>query len=136
VADGSVDAVISNCVINLSTDKPGVFAEAFRALRPGGRLMVSDIVLTGDLPEPVRESAAAYAGCVAGALLKEDYLDAISGAGFVDVTVVDETSYPVDGFLNDPVIKEAMADTGMTEEDVRAAGNVVQSVKISAVKPG
>ena len=103
--------------------------------RPGGRLMVSDIVLTGDLPEPVRKSAAAYVGCVAGALRVEDYLDAISAAGFVDVTIVDETSYPTDGFLNDPTIQEAMADAGMTEEDVGNMGDIVLSVKVSALKP-
>jgi len=135
VADGAVDVVISNCVINLSVDKPAVFAEAYRTLRPGGRLLVSDIVLTGDLPEPVRESAAAYAGCIAGALFVEDYLEAISGAGFVDVVVVDKTSYPVEGFLNDPVIQEEMVEAGVTGEDVRRAGDVVLSVNVSAVKP-
>jgi len=96
---------------------------------------VSDIVLTGDLPGPVRESAAAYVGCVAGALLVDDYMDAISNAGFADVTIVDETNYPVDGFLNDPTIREATAGAGMTDEDVKKAGDVVLSVKVSAVKP-
>jgi SAM-dependent methyltransferase len=91
VADGSVDAVISNCVINLSPDKPRVFAEAWRALRPGGRLMVSDIVLLRDLPQEIKSSIEAYVGCIAGASRKEEYLAAIEAVGFEDVEVVSET---------------------------------------------
>lgn len=90
VADNSVDIVISNCVINLSPDKPQVFAEAFRVLKPGGRVMVSDIVLLKELPEAIRKSVAAYTGCIAGASLKEDYLAVIKGAGFRDVSIVSE----------------------------------------------
>ncbi len=90
VADGTVDAIISNCVINLSPDKPRVFSEAFRALKPGGRLMVSDIVLIGELPEDVKNSLAAYAGCVAGALPRDEYLAALADAGFKDVEIVTE----------------------------------------------
>ena len=83
--EASFDAVISNCVINLSTDKPQVFREAFRVLKPGGRVRVSDIVLTADLPPEQRADLATWAGCVAGALPLEDYLDAVRAAGFVDV---------------------------------------------------
>lgn len=93
VADGSVDVIISNCVINLSPDKPQVFREAFRALAPGGRLMVSDLVLLEPLPEQVRNSVEAYVGCVAGASLKEEYLDFARAAGFTDVAIVEERSY-------------------------------------------
>ena len=92
VADSTVDAIISNCVINLSPDKRRVFEEAYRVLKPGGRVMVSDIVLTGELPENIRNSLAAYAGCVAGASLKEDYLATIANAGFENVEVVSEQS--------------------------------------------
>jgi arsenite methyltransferase len=92
VADGTVDVVISNCVINLSPDKARVFNEAYRVLKPGGRVMVSDMVLTRELPEDIRNSLAAYAGCVAGASLKEDYLLTITKAGFEDVEVVSEQS--------------------------------------------
>jgi ubiquinone/menaquinone biosynthesis C-methylase UbiE len=84
-SEGSFDAVISNCVINLSTDKPQVFREALRVLKPGGRLRVSDIVLTADLPPEQRADLEAWAGCVAGALPLEDYLDAVRAAGFADV---------------------------------------------------
>jgi SAM-dependent methyltransferase len=93
VEDGTVDVIISNCVINLSPDKPQVFREAFRVLRPGGRLMVSDIVLTGELPEDVKEDVYQYITCIAGASMREDYLGMIAEAGFVKVEVVDETGY-------------------------------------------
>jgi SAM-dependent methyltransferase len=93
VDDGTVDVIISNCVINLSPDKPQVFREAFRVLRPGGRLMVSDIVLTGELPQDVKEDIYEYVSCIAGASQREDYLRAIEEAGFVDVEVVEESSY-------------------------------------------
>ena len=100
VADSSVDAIISNCVINLSPDKPAVFREAFRALRLGGRLMVSDIVLLHELPKAVRTSMEAYVECVAGASLKDEYLAAIRAAGFQDVRIVDETAYGPDERLD------------------------------------
>jgi ubiquinone/menaquinone biosynthesis C-methylase UbiE len=90
VGDSSVDAVISNCVINLSPDKGRVFAEAYRALKPGGRVMVSDIVLTRELPEEIMNSVAAYAGCVAGASRKAEYLAKVKAAGFEDVEIVSE----------------------------------------------
>ena len=84
-ADDTFDVIISNCVINLSTDKPQVFREAFRVLKPGGRLRVSDMVLTADLPAGERADLEAWAGCVAGALPVEEYLGHIRAAGFSDV---------------------------------------------------
>lgn len=101
VEDSSVDVVISNCVVNLAPDKRRVFAEAFRVLKPGGRLMVSDIVLLKELPEHIRNSAEAYVACVAGAVMKDDYLTVIGQAGFTGVTVVEEKMYPVDGDMKD-----------------------------------
>jgi len=92
VADNSVDVVISNCVINLSPDKAQVFKEAYRVLRPGGRVMVSDIVLLKELPDAIKSSVAAYTGCIAGASRKEDYLATVASAGFQDVEVVSEVS--------------------------------------------
>ena len=86
VEDASVDVIISNCVINLSPDKDAVFKEAFRVLRPGGRLSVSDIVWLTTVPESVKKSLDEWAGCVAGALEETVYLDKIRTAGFTDVT--------------------------------------------------
>src|SRR5512137_3065569 len=92
VADNSVDVIISNCVINLSPDKKQVFQEAFRVLKPGGRMIVSDIVLLKELPDVIKDSVEAYVGCVAGASLKNEYLKFIEEAGFKEITVTDETS--------------------------------------------
>ena len=85
--DTSVDVVISNCVINLSTDKAKVLREAFRVLRPGGRFAVSDVVVQGELPALVRKSVELWAGCVAGALEEHTYRRLLAGAGFIDVEV-------------------------------------------------
>ena len=136
VADASVDVIISNCVINLSPDKPRVFREAFRVLKPGGRLMVSDIVLEGELPPVVRESAAAYVGCIAGAMRKEDYLNAIKEAGFAEVEVVEESVFPLDCMLNDPTAQAIVADLGLTSPELDNLLAAVRSAKIKAVKPG
>jgi len=87
VSDDTVDVIISNCVINLSPDKPGVFREAFRVLKPGGKLAVSDIVTEGDLPDIIMESLSAWAGCIAGAMDVNDYINGLQEAGFVDVEV-------------------------------------------------
>jgi SAM-dependent methyltransferase len=95
VADASVDCVISNCVVNLSPDKPQVFREALRALRPGGRMLVSDLVLTRPLSPELQKNVALYIGCVAGAAMKDEYLGMIRAAGFAEVTVVEERGYTV-----------------------------------------
>lgn len=93
IESGTVDVIISNCVINLSPDKDQVFREAFRVLKPGGRLQVSDIVWTKPVPEDVKEDMEQWAGCVAGALLESDYTAKIAAAGFTGVTSV-ATEYP------------------------------------------
>ncbi len=87
VADASVDAILSNCVINLSPDKPAVFREAFRVLRAGGRLAISDVVATGPIPAKLQDQAAALAGCIAGAAPLDDVRAMLAAAGFVDVEV-------------------------------------------------
>lgn len=87
--DASVDCVISNCVINLAPDKPAVFREVFRVLKPGGRLAVSDIALKGELPQQIASSLAAYVGCIAGAIRIEDYRNGLLSAGFAHVEIVD-----------------------------------------------
>lgn len=85
--DNSVDVVISNCVINLAPDKAKVFAETYRVLRTGGRLMVSDVVLAKALPENLKNDKDLLIGCVSGAILKEDYLNLLKQAGFTDITI-------------------------------------------------
>jgi SAM-dependent methyltransferase len=87
VGDASVDVILSNCVINLSPDKPAVFREAFRVLRAGGRLAISDVVATGPIPAELHRQAAALAGCVAGAAPIDDVRAMLAGAGFTDVAV-------------------------------------------------
>ena len=96
VASDSIDVVISNCVINLSPDKPSVFREAHRVLREGGRLVVSDILLSKPLPDVLRNHTMAYAACIGGAVLEQDYLQALKDAGFNDVTT---TRRPAGGLL-------------------------------------
>jgi SAM-dependent methyltransferase len=93
VADASVDAVISNCVINLVPDKAAVYREIARVLRPGGRFVVSDIVLDAPLPAVVAESVAALTGCVAGASLRSDYLRMVSAAGFAGVETLKDSGF-------------------------------------------
>jgi SAM-dependent methyltransferase len=85
VGDASVDVIISNCVINLSPDKPQVLREAYRVLKPGGRLAVSDMVTDGPLPEAIKTSLSSWAGCVAGAPDRQEYMRIIREAGFIDV---------------------------------------------------
>jgi SAM-dependent methyltransferase len=85
--DASVDVIISNCVINLSADKPRVLAEAFRVLKPGGRLAVSDVVVRGEVPAPVRRSMELWVGCVAGALEESEFLRLLADVGFVDASI-------------------------------------------------
>jgi SAM-dependent methyltransferase len=123
VADASVDLVISNCVVNLSPDKPQVFREVFRALRPGGRMVVSDLVLTRPLPPELKQRVDLLVGCVAGASLKEDYLRMMREAGFTGVEIAAESGYDV-GL---PDVPEGSAE--------REAFATVRSVKVRATRP-
>jgi arsenite methyltransferase len=135
VADNQVDIVISNCVINLSPAKERVFREAFRVLKPGGRLMVSDIVLLRELPKEIRNSAAAYAACVAGAETKESYLGAIQKAGFHKIQILDETVFPTEILANDPTAREIVKSLNLSPQKAEELAKSVVSVKVSAVKP-
>jgi len=88
IEDESIDVVISNCAINLVPDKNRVFREAYRVLKPGGRMIISDIVTEGELPKKVRDDVEAWAACIGGALPEKEYIQSIRRAGFVDVNVV------------------------------------------------
>jgi SAM-dependent methyltransferase len=134
-ADNAVDVIISNCVINLSPDKRRVFKEAFRVLKPSGRIMVSDIVLLKELPDIIRNSVQAYVGCIAGAMLKDKYLGVIEAAGFQDVRVIDETAFPTDAIANDPKAQAVIKKARIPRAKIEAAANSVLSVKVRAIKP-
>jgi arsenite methyltransferase len=97
VDSGTIDVIISNCVINLTPDKLASFKEVYRVLQPGGRILIADLVTAGELPPDVRASAAAWADCLAGALEKEQYLEIIRQAGFREVSVVSESRYEAPG---------------------------------------
>ena len=147
--DQSVDAVISNCVINLSPDKDAVFREVFRVLRAGGRMNVSDIVVDGELPQHIRDSLDAWASCVAGALDEAEYLSKIRAAGFKDVEVLSRSYMGIsdvydgenlqvlvagpDGEIVEGAEAQALlAEAGLSPHDL---AHKVASVKVRARKP-
>jgi arsenite methyltransferase len=113
--DNSVDVIISNCVINLSTDKDAVLREAFRVLKPGGRFAVSDVIVRGDVPQDVRRSMELWVGCIAGALEETDYATKLRAAGFADVEVEPWRIYKVDD------ARAFLADSGVDVEQVAPA---------------
>jgi arsenite methyltransferase len=132
VENDTADVIISNCVINLSPDKEKVFQEAFRVLKPGGKLAVSDIVTEGPLPEPIKQSLSAWAGCVAGAVDAKDYIHTMEAVGFTNISV-----NPV--FFDKETVDSALADMGdlvglktISRDEIYKA---VYSAKITAYKP-
>ncbi|MFX1425439.1 MAG: arsenite methyltransferase [Promethearchaeota archaeon] len=136
VADNSVDLIISNCVINLSPDKEQVFREAFRALKPGGRIMVSDIVLLKELPDIIRNNAQAYASCIGGAIMKDQYLESIENAGFNKVEIMEQSNFSTtELLLNDESIREALGDQIETIKQLDQLDIDSTSIKVKAIKP-
>jgi SAM-dependent methyltransferase len=121
-------------VINLSPDKGQVFNEAYRVLKHGGRLMVSDIVLLGELPEAIKSSVSAYIGCVSGAIMKDDYINEIKNAGFQDVTIVEESSFSFDCMENDSTAQAIMDDCCSSEDVIQSVGNIIASIRVSGCK--
>jgi SAM-dependent methyltransferase len=131
VESNTIDVIISNCVINLAPDKSKVFAEAFRVLKSGGKFAVSDIVTDGPLPESIKKSLSAWAGCVAGAVEAKDYITMMQAVGFTDISIT-----PV--FFDKETVDSAIADMGdvielktVSRDDVYKA---VYSAKITAYK--
>lgn len=132
VQDNTVDVIISNCVINLSPDKKSVFREAYRVLKTGGKVCVSDIVLTAPLPDAVRTSLAAYMGCIAGASLMKDYVGAIQDAGFQDVEVTIKQAFDVLA-CDDPIVKGAIDDID-DKAEIDAVKKAIVSATVLAYK--
>jgi SAM-dependent methyltransferase len=135
VADGVIDVVISNCVINLSPDKKRVFEEAFRALKPGGRLMVSDIVLLRELPLSIAKSIQAYIGCVSGAEMKDKYLRLIKEAGFQEIKIIEENFFPIENIANNPAAQAITKTSEIPIEKTKELANTIASVRVSGIKP-
>lgn len=133
VDDGSIDAVTSNCVINLVPDKQKVFVEVARVLRPGGRLVISDIVLNGRLPEVIERDLLAYAGCVAGAMLRDAYFGAVRAAGLSNIQILRDVDYlAAASLIFSDDLRDRMARAGVRDEDLVGK---VRSVTFRAVKP-
>lgn len=132
VEDASVDVAISNCVINLSPDKPAVFREIFRVLKSGGRMAVSDIVTDGPLPENVKSSLSAWAGCIAGAIDVNEYQQAMEAAGLVDVSITPT-------YFDKMAIEEAVRDMGQAVDlhtfSTESIRETVFSARVTARKP-
>ena len=131
VGDNTVDVVISNCVINLSPDKPQVFQEAFRVLKPGGKLSVSDIVTDGPLPDKIKQDLSSWAGCVAGAWDARDYMDAIGDAGFENINLEPE-------YMDEAVLAAAAEQLDLKEVVELHPGayqRTIFSAKVTAYKP-
>lgn len=131
----SVDVIISNCVINLSPDKRKVFQEALRVLKPGGRIMISDIVLLKKLPESIKESVQAYTGCIAGAMKRDDYLDLIKKSGFQELDVQGEEYFSLGLESEDALAKALAQEAGISIEQLTELARSVLSIKIGAIKP-
>lgn len=130
VNDQTADVVVSNCVLNLVPDKPKVLAEIYRVLKPGGHFSISDIVLVGELPSALREDAEMYAGCVAGAIQKEDYLQYIKDAGFENLKLQKEKPITIpDDILDKYLSAEELADFQIGETGIF-------SITVYAEKPG
>ena len=132
VDDDTVDAVTSNCVINLVPDKSKVFAEIHRVLKPGGRLVVSDVMLDGELPEIVTQDVMAYVGCVSGAIQREDYLAMLNAAGLGDIEIAKDVDFIAS--VADSLPKEistAMEELGLNGDDLKG---VVRSITYRARK--
>ena len=127
--DNLADVVVSNCVMNLVPDKAKAFSETFRILRPGGHFSISDVVLQGNLPEGLQKSAELYAGCVAGAIDKEDYLQIIREAGFDNIQVKKEREIT----LSDELLRQRLSSEAVTV--FKESHNGIFSVTVYAEKP-
>ncbi len=129
VTDNVADVIVSNCVLNLVPNKDGVFKEIFRVLKPGGHFSISDIVLHGELPHQIKEAAAMYAGCVAGAIQKQVYLELIEGNGFTGVTI--QKDKPI--IVPDDILSNYLSAEQL--EAFKQSGTGIRSITVYAEKP-
>ncbi len=134
IEDNSIDLIISNCVINLSNQKDQVFREAYRVAKPKGRLMISDIILLNDLPDYILNSVEGHIACLSGAIRKEDYLEAIKGAGFSQVKIDKQTAFPLELMLNDPIARKIVQENNLSDSEIKVIANSIVSMSISAQK--
>ncbi len=130
VSDGVADVVVSNCVLNLVPNKRQVFSEIFRVLKPGGHFSISDIVLNGELPEKLRSAAEMYAGCVSGAIQKNEYLAIAAAAGFENLTVQKQTAI----FVPDDILSQYISAEEIAT--FRQGTDQIESITLFASKPG
>jgi SAM-dependent methyltransferase len=135
VADNSIDVIISNCVINLSPDKEKTFKEAYRVLKPGGRFIISDLVILNELPDEIRNSVEGYIGCISGAMLKSNYIRAIKNANFINVEIISETPFPLDCMLNDATAIALIKSINLPFEKIQEIiMNSIVSIKVRGEK--
>lgn len=130
VSDDVADVMVSNCVLNLVPDKPKVFSEIFRTLKPGGHFSISDIVLVGDLPDALREDAEMYAGCVAGAIQKDEYMGHIKELGFGNITIQKEKTITIPDDILGKYLSEEEID------EFKNGDTGIYSITVFAQKPG
>lgn len=135
--DNSIDYIISNCVINLSQNKRAVYQEAFRVLKRGGKLAISDIILEAELPEHIKRSLAAHIACVSGAERLSTYLQQIELAGFQDICIEKKTPFPIELMLTDPQILKLARELkfDLNSQEAREMASSVYSITITAHKP-
>ncbi len=130
VSDGIADVIVSNCVLNLVPNKPNVISEIFRVLKPGGHFSISDIVIVGELPESLKKDAEMYAGCVAGAIQKDEYLGHIKEAGFENITIQKEKTI----LIPDDILEKYLSKDGI--DSFKNADLGIFSITVYAERPG
>ena len=136
IDDNFADHIISNCVINLSLKKGDVYKEAYRVLKNGGKLSISDIVLEKELPEFIKNSLAGHIACVSGAENIETYLQYVEKAGFKDIKVESKANFPLELMLSDPQVKKIAEEMNfsLNSEEAKELASRVSSISISAIK--